>query len=93
LSLPAISRVVYVRVVGYAGKKARRRLVMKKTPSERYTIERAYRDVFGVCQPSITDFPKDAIYPLGLNALMRGTPVTREELQAWMAQNPSSVTP
>ena len=60
---------------------------MKRTASERYTIERAYRDVFGVCDPSITDFPQDAIYELGLNAMMRRSPVTHEELQAWISAN------
>ena len=65
---------------------------MKRTSSERYTIERAYRDVFGSCDPSIADFPIDAIYPLGLNALMRGAPVTREELQAWITENSPSTT-
>jgi hypothetical protein len=65
---------------------------MKRTSSERYTIERAYRDVVGSCDPSITDFPIDAIYPLGLNALMRGATVTREELQAWIAENSPSTT-
>jgi hypothetical protein len=66
--------------------------------SEEKDIERKVYDRKGVsgcvcsCDPSITDFPIDAIYPLGLNALMRGAPVTREELQAWIAENSPSTT-
>jgi hypothetical protein len=60
---------------------------MKATAEQRYGVERAYRDVFGRCSPSITEFPKDAIYELGLKALMRRSPVTAEELQAWISEN------
>ena len=60
---------------------------MKATSEQIYGVERAYRDVFGLCSPSITDFPKDAIYELSLNALMRGSPVTAEELEAWISAN------
>ena len=60
---------------------------MRATAEQIYGVERANRDVFGLCSPSITDFPKDAIYELGLNALMRGSPVTAEELQAWISKN------
>jgi len=60
---------------------------MKATAQQIYEIQRAYGDVFGLCAPSINDLPKDAIYELGLNALMRRSPVTYEELQAWISQN------
>ena len=60
---------------------------MKATAQQIYEIQRAYGDVFGLCAPSITGFPKDAIYELGLNALMRRSPVTYEELQAWISKN------
>jgi hypothetical protein len=60
---------------------------MKATAEQIYGVERAYRDVFGRCSPSITDFPKDAIYELGLKAMMRRSPVTHEELQAWISAN------
>jgi hypothetical protein len=60
---------------------------MKATAEQIFGVERAYRDVFGLCSPSISDFPKEAIYELGLNALMRRSPVTYEELQAWISKN------
>ena len=63
------------------------------TEEQIYGVERAYRDVFGVCSPSITDFPKEAIYDLGLSALMRGSPITHEELQAWISENSPSTKP
>ena len=63
---------------------------MKATAQEIYQVERAYRDVFGLCSPSITDFPRDAIYELGINALMRRSPVSHEELQAWISVNSSA---
>ena len=66
---------------------------MKATAQQIYEIQRAYGDVFGLCAPSITDFPKEGIYDLGLNALMRRSPVTHEELQAWISKNPSPAKP
>ena len=66
---------------------------MKATGQQIYEIERAYWDVFGRCSPSITDFPKDAIYELGLNALMRRSSVTHEELQAWISANSPATKP
>ena len=60
---------------------------MKATAQEIYQVERAYLDVFGLCSPSINDFPIDAIYELGINALTRGSPVSHEELQAWISVN------
>ena len=66
---------------------------MKATAQEIYQVSRTYRDVFGVCSPSITDFPKEAVYDLGLSALMRGSPITHEELQAWISENSPSTKP
>ncbi|NCC04434.1 MAG: hypothetical protein EOM37_10415 [Proteobacteria bacterium] len=63
---------------------------MKATAHDRYTIERAYRDVFGLSEPSTSSFPEDAVYPLCLNALMRSSPVTEDELQDWIAKNTPS---
>jgi len=66
---------------------------MKATAEQRYGVERAYRDVFGLCVPSITNFPQEAVYELGLNALMRGSPVTAEELEAWISANSPATKP
>ena len=66
---------------------------MERTAQDRFMIERAYRDVFGPCKPSMTDFPKAAIYPLGMNALMRGSPVTEEELKDWIEKNSPPAKP
>jgi hypothetical protein len=41
----------------------------------------------------MTDFPKAAIYPLGMNALLRGSPVTEEELQDWIVKNSPHAKP
>jgi hypothetical protein len=66
---------------------------MKATAEQILGIERAYRDVFGLCSPSISDFPQEAIYDLGLNAMMRRSPVTHEELQAWISANSPATKP
>jgi hypothetical protein len=59
----------------------------------KYTIETAYRNAFGLCSPSIFDFPQDAICSLCLNALTRGSPVTDEELQVWIEKNSPPTKP
>jgi len=59
---------------------------MKETLQEMYLIERTYRNAFGLCSPSTTDFPKEALFELGFKAILRGSPVTEEELQAWIAK-------
>jgi hypothetical protein len=66
---------------------------MKATAAQIFGVERAYRDVFGLCSPSITEFPQEAIYDLGLNAMMRRSPVTHEELQAWISANSPATKP
>jgi hypothetical protein len=66
---------------------------MKETLQDRYLIERAYRNAFGLCSPSTTDFPKEALFELGFKAILRGSPVTEEELQAWIAKNSPPTKP
>ncbi|MCB5271876.1 MAG: hypothetical protein LHW56_08535 [Candidatus Cloacimonetes bacterium] len=66
---------------------------MRATAEQIYGVERAYRDVFGRCSPSIADFPNDAIYELGLKALMRRSPVTHEELKVWISVNSPATKP
>ena len=80
-------RVVSSMVVGYSEKVANWWRMLMDTAQKRYTIEMTYRNVFGLCSPSIIDFPKEAICELGLNALMRGSPVTDAELRAWIDKN------
>ena len=63
------------------------------TEERKFLIERTYRDAFGMCLPSILDFPSEAVFQLGIEALMRGYPVTEEELRSWIANNASSETP
>jgi hypothetical protein len=41
----------------------------------------------------MTAFPKAANYPLGMNALLRGSPVTEEELQDWIVKKSPPAKP
>jgi hypothetical protein len=60
---------------------------------ERHEVERLYRNIFEFSPPDVKGVPEDVLYDFAIKALVRGTPITAEELQEWVrlqTGNPTS---
>ncbi|MBE1427368.1 hypothetical protein H4684_004062 [Desulfomicrobium macestii] len=54
---------------------------MDSTAKGRFEVARMYRDIFGISLPEVENILAEKLYDLALKAMMRGTPITEDELQ------------
>jgi len=47
-------------------------------------VERLYRNIFEFSPPDVKGVPEEVLYDFTIKALLRGTPITVEELQEWV---------
>ena len=50
----------------------------------RHEVERLYRNIFEFSPPDVKGVPEEVLYDFTIKALLRGTPITVEELQEWV---------
>lgn len=50
----------------------------------RHEVERLYRNTFEFSPPNVKGVPEEVLHDFKLKALLRGTPVTEEELLEWV---------
>ena len=58
----------------------------------RHEVERLYRNIFEFSPPDVKGVPEEVLYDYTIKALIRGTPVTAEELHEWVRLQTDNLT-
>jgi hypothetical protein len=58
----------------------------------RHEVERLYRNIFEFSPPDVKGVPDEVLYDFTIKALIRGTPVTAEELHEWVRLQTGNLT-
>ena len=65
---------------------------MDSSKKGRHEVERLYRNIFEFSPPDVKGVPEDVLYDYTIKALIRGTPVTAEELHEWVRLQTDNLT-
>lgn len=57
---------------------------MEPTMQAKFEVARLYRDTFGVNFPELKGISSTVLHNVALRALMRGAPITEEELREFL---------
>lgn len=65
---------------------------MDSSKKGRHEVERLYRNIFEFSPPDVKGVPDEVLYDFTIKALIRGTPVTAEELHEWVRLQTDNLT-
>ncbi|ACU89443.1 hypothetical protein Dbac_1345 [Desulfomicrobium baculatum DSM 4028] len=65
---------------------------MNSSGKGRHEVERLYRNIFDFSPPDVKGVPEEVLYDFTIKALIRGTPVTAEELHEWVRLQTDNLT-